>query len=259
MSNQRYTSIDVRRLIFPLIAGHTIESGFSRARLAGTGFFVGSHGLALTAGHVIRSIAEGYEVRAALPGAGKPMGAFKITWAVYLPDSDIAVMRVEVSESACFATSFSALPLGVDVQTTGIPEHMLENERGGRTQILMRCLKGYVSHGNVASIDASFPLPKGMSGAPIIADIDYSQFVVGVFVGQSRGEMIEDQVEESVSVSATERRVQTDRTSRVEYFAKSDLLEPYRHFSGVPAFEGFTLEELISKDRETRGGTATTV
>ena len=42
---------------------------------------------------------------------------------------------------------------------------------------------------------ASFPLPKGMSGAPMIVSDRDSQFVAGVFVGQSRGEEIEDEIE----------------------------------------------------------------
>jgi hypothetical protein len=75
---------------------------------------------------------------------------------------------------------------------------MLETDVAGRTRVAMRCVKGYVSYGRDNSIAANFPLLKRISGAPLIATVGDEQFVAGVFVGQTRGEEIEDQVQESV-------------------------------------------------------------
>jgi hypothetical protein len=90
---------------------------------------------------------------------------------------------------------------------------------------------------------ASFALPKGMSGAPMIVTEPEHQFVAGVFVGQSRGEEIEDEIIEVIDGATTH----TERIARVEYFARCDLLAPHRNFV-ASEFDGLALEALIAKE-----------
>lgn len=239
--------IDVRQIVFPILAGNETAEGFRRSGFLGTGFFVGRRGLALTAAHVVSSMREGLELRVGLPTPQRAMRARGVRWGVELPGSDILVMRVDVETSACFASRFDRIPMGHDVETAAIPESMLETDAAGATRILMRCAKGYVSHGQDGSIAASFPLPKGMSGAPLIATTADEQFVAGVFVGQTRGEAIEDLVEEVIDEGGGQRRTHIERISRVEYFARGDLLAPHADFR-APEFEGRTLRELIAED-----------
>jgi hypothetical protein len=111
----------------------------------------------------------------------------------------------------------------------------------------MRCAKGYVSHGQTGWIAASFPLPKGMSGAPLIVTTTSAQFVAGVFVGQTRGEEIEDSVEETVDAGPEGTRTHVERVARVEYFARGDLLARHADLT-APEFEGLSLRELIERD-----------
>src|SRR5689334_10493126 len=247
MNSRRMTSIDVRRLVFPLIAGSDTSAGFKRAGLAGTGFFISSRGLALTAAHVIRDLKAEVQVRAALPQAFGPMKAFKLEWVVYLPGSDIAVIRVNVPDSACFITRFEIPFVGESVETTAIPNSMLEMDDSGRTTIRMKCAKGYVAYDLPNGIAASFPLPKGMSGAPVIATNEKTQRVVGVFVGQNRGEELEDQVTEVINESSVAQSVHIERVSRVEYTARGDLFARFRTHVATE-FNGATLEELIKSE-----------
>jgi hypothetical protein len=241
--------IDVRHLVFPLIAGVETNGGFSRSGLAGTGFFVGRRGLALTAAHVVSNTKSPCELRAAIPQESGPMKAYKLLWHVILPNVDICVLRIDLPRTRCFATQFSRLVNGQEIETVGIPDSMLKTDNVGKTQIMLRTMKGYVSYGESNSIAASFSLPKGMSGAPLIAsdaEIE-SQFVAGVFVGQTRGEQIEDLVEEVVVDKAGNKETRVERVSRVEYFARGDLLVAHQDH-GAAEFGKLTLQELIARD-----------
>jgi hypothetical protein len=246
-----FVKIDVRNLVFPVIAGRETAEGFRRTAFRGTGFFISTRGLALTAAHVIHQNPE--ELRVALPATGgsSPMKAVELDWAITLPNSDIAVLRVNVQSSQCFLSRFDKVLNCEDVETTGLPESMFETEASGSTRIDMRCARGYVSHGRGNWIAASFPLPKGMSGAPLIRKRADDDFVVGVFVGQTRGEQIEDLVEEITESGPSSTRVHVERVARVEYFARGELLRPFADFS-AERFGGLTLSQLIA--RETRPG-----
>lgn len=241
--------IDVRFLVFPLIAGQDIPGGgFRRTAFCGTGFFVSTHGLALTAAHVVLPSGDD-EIRAALPASSgpSPMKAVEIDWAVQLPHSDIAVLRLNVPSSQCFLSRFDKVFNCEEVETTGLPESMFETDPSGSTRVDLRCARGYVSHGRGNWIAASFPLPKGMSGAPLIRKHAEEDFVVGVFVGQSRGEQIEDLVEETTDSGPGSTRIIVERVARVEYFARGELLLPFADLR-AEEFDGVTLAQLIAKE-----------
>jgi hypothetical protein len=137
--------------------------------------------------------------------------------------------------------------MGQNVETTAIPESMLLTDSGGKTKIQMRITKGYVSHGADGWVAANFALPKGMSGAPLIVTNPDSQFVAGVFVGQNRGEEIEDQIEEVTDESASARHTHVERVSRIEYFARGELLAAFADFI-APEFEGVSFKDLILRE-----------
>lgn len=248
MNVPRRVVIDATRVVFPIVAGTAAPGGFNRTDFLGTGFFVGRHGLALSAAHVVTGLRAGLELRVGLPTQQREMRVFTVQWSVKLPGSDILVMRVEIDGTAYFEPRFVDLPMGVDVETTGIPQSMFEKDQAGRVRMAMRVAKGYVSHGIGGWIAANFPLPKGMSGSPLVTTMPPEQFVAGVFVGQNRGEQIEDQVEEVIEEGGGNgRRTQIERVSRVEYFARGELLAPHVDFV-APEFDGFTLSELIAED-----------
>lgn len=247
MNRPAEIQVDVRRLVFPLIAGRYAAGGFQRSGLAGTGFFIGQHGLAITAAHVVADLAAGHDIQAALPTPEGPMRAHAIRWKVSIPNSDISVVRLDADQTPCFAVRFQTPLMGQNVETTAVPESMLETDAAGRTRILMRCAKGYVSHGMDGWIAASFPLPRGMSGAPVIVTEPDAQYVAGAFVGQLRGEQIEDQIEDIVDEGPGGYRIHRERIARVEYFARGDLLAMHRNFT-APEFQGLTLEQLIAHD-----------
>jgi len=241
MEKSKQVSIDVRRLVFPLVGGKEVATGFWRTGLLGTGFFVSTRGLAMTAAHVVTNLEDGIEVRAALPSPTRPMNAHKLLWNVVLPGSDIAVIRLAIPTSACFVTRFATIDMGQDVETNAIPQSMLVTDQEGKTGIRLRVMKGYVSYGDKNSIAASSALPKGMSGAPLIVTETDVQYVAGVFVGQSRGEEIEDEI---TDVSDDGVRTHSERVSRVEYFARGELLARFADFA-APEFGGATLKQLI--------------
>jgi hypothetical protein len=239
--------IDVRQIVFPIIAGTETEHGFDRKAFLGTGFFIGRRGLALTAAHVALNVDDALQLRVGLPTKQRSMLAHGIQWGIELPGTDILVMRINVETSACFVCAFDDLPMGTDVETAAIPASMLETDAAGKTQILMRCVKGYVSYGRANWVAANFPLLKGMSGAPLIATVGDEQYVVGVFVGQTRGEEIEDQFQEVTETGEGKVTTLIEKVARVEYHARGELLAPFADFK-AEEFKGLTLRELIAQD-----------
>jgi hypothetical protein len=220
---------------------------------AGTGFFISPRGLALSAAHVLRASNEGIEKWALRPETDGPGWARPIEWVVPLPNSDIAVFRVGVDESPpCFDVSFRNLLLGEDIKTNGLAECMMETGADGVTYMLQRCARGYISHGRDSWCAASFPLPGGMSGSPALSTGNGVDQVVGVFVGQSRGEVIEDLLEEATEEEHGQRVTRVERVSRVEYFARIDVLAKHKDFR-APQFGSLTLTELIDNDRAAVG------
>ncbi len=232
------------RMIFPIINGRKTEAGVQGLGFAGTGFFISPRGLALTAAHVMLARNDASEKWVTRPETS--MGwASRIEWSVSLPGSDIAVIRVGLDEEPPgFDVHFRDLLLGEDIQTIGLAECDMETSADGVRYMLQRCARGYISHGRDSWGAASFPLPGGMSGSPALSYGNGVDQVVGVFVGQSRGEVIEDLLEEVIEAEQGNRVTRVERVSRVEYFARVDVLAKHRNFR-APQFGSLTLAELI--------------
>lgn len=243
--------IDVRRLVFPLYAGTWHGDQFTRCGLAGTGFFITRRGLALTAKHVVESLAPGLALAAAIPSLEGRLVPHKIVWSLGIPTADIAVIRTELVDSAAYFCKFETVDPGSELETVGVPEWMIRADDRGGHRLSLRTLKGYVQYSENASVHASFPLPKGMSGAPMIIDDGLEQFVAGVMVGQSRGEQMEDQWEEATEESNGRTVVRRTEIHRIEYSAVAHLLGPYREFT-TSEFGRYTLWQLIKVENAAR-------
>ena len=242
------TTTNSETVIFPLLIGRMEQDKFKRMAFAGTGFFISTQCLAVTAAHGLEAAEPDQMVVASLSNTRKPMNAYPIKWSVRLPESDIAVMRVDVPGSPCFRTHFSEFMLNQEVRTTGIAEHMLETDSTGKTEIFKRSARGYVAYGRRKWVAANFALPAGMSGSPAVvtkADVDY---VAGVLVGQIRSEIVEDFLSDVTETTATGKSVYVEKISRVEYMSRIDVLA--HHGDHIAAEFGGTLAELIA--RETR-------
>ena len=108
--------------------------------------------------------------------------------------------------------------------------------------------RGYVSHARGNWIATSFPLPKGMSGVPLIRKHEDEDFVASVLVGQTRGEEIEDLVEEKTEQGPSGTTwVRVERVAQVEYFARGELLQLFADLT-APAFDGVILSQLIARE-----------
>jgi hypothetical protein len=227
------------------LVGKTLpDNRFDFRAIVGTAFFIG-HGLAVTAAHVLTAKREDEELRLSwrdvMPGQ---LRAYRAEWHVTLPKSDIAVLSLVDIDNPTFRVDLRELYLGEDVQTTGLAEG-LQIPRGKGFELIQRTLKGYVTHGRRVHVDLSFALPKGMSGAPLLVRSGEQVRVVGVMVGQTRVELVEDQIEErSEDLSTGTKRIERERVARVEYTARADMLYPHSDLR-LPEFGGFTFAELI--------------
>jgi hypothetical protein len=228
--------------IFPLFVS---PEGFPNRILEflGTGFFVNTTGLALTAAHVLHE-KDSALLRGALPSrSGPTMIGHRILWAAEFPGSDIAAIQLDTPTSICFNPQFEQVPPGQDVHTYAIPESLLEKLPDGMIAINSRVAKGYISHGTRKWVAASFPLPKGMSGAPIVVIENNLLRAAGVFAGQNRGEEIEDLVTNVTDEGPNGKHTLVEKTARIEYFARGELLSPYENYI-APEFSGLTLRQM---------------
>jgi hypothetical protein len=237
--------------IFPIFSTNPGQKKLDHSSYLGTGFFVSRRGLALTAAHVLESAGDGKVLIATVPGFGEVMRGYSLAWAVQLPDSDIAVFRLDTGDSASLLVDFREIYLNETVSTTGIPKDAFEESPDGKVEIHFRAAQGYVAFGRKKWMAASFALPAGMSGSPAVARSNGR--VVGVMVGQHRTEIDEHLVKEFTEPTPTGQATYVEKISRVEYSARIDLLWQHRDFRAAE-FGGLTLTELIESENRTPDG-----
>jgi hypothetical protein len=242
-------TVTSEQVIFPLMVGHMEGDRFKWTAFAGTGFFISTHALALTAAHVLGASKPDQMMVAMCSSEREPMLAYPIKWSVQLPNSDIAVMRINTPLSPCVRTQFSEFKLNQEVRTTGVAECSFETEAGGATNIFQRSARGYVAYGRRKWVAASFPLPAGMSGSPAMITASGLDCAAGVLVGQMRSEIVEDLLTEITETTASGKNVYVEKVARVEYTSRIDALWHHRDHK-APEFGGLTLAGLVA--RETR-------
>jgi hypothetical protein len=223
-------------LVFPLLYGWEGDPA-TEFQHAGMGFFVGGQ-LALTASHVVHGVPAGKELVASVMN-----GIYRMNWWT-IPGCDISILNIKCPRPhPYFPVAFTEINLGENVETIGIPASKTTRDERGRLIFALRLLKGYSTEGPRTSISASFPLPKGMSGGPVIIGAPERSTAVGVFVGQNRGELIEDQISYRSEEADGRVKVETERVSHVEYHARGDMLYPHKDWI-VPG-ANVSLERLI--------------
>jgi hypothetical protein len=68
-------------------------------------------------------------------------------------------------------------------------------------------------------------------------------------IGQTRGELVEDQIEErSIELETGGISIEREKIARVEYTARADMLYPHKVLR-LPEFGGLTSSELIEERR----------
>jgi hypothetical protein len=205
---------DAREYIFPIFELHPGEkdpiSGLERSTYRGTGFFVGPKGLAITAAHVLKGIDEGTTNRvlvAVVVVDGKER-LCRINKAAPLLSFDVALCSVTIDGSNFLPISTNVVNPGDDVTSIGIPTHRVHGPH-----LELRVLKGYVT-GVYGRLELSFPVPAGMSGAPLFM----GQHVVGYATGRVRSETIEEQTEEIIKVTNDKEEIRLTSTSSIVYY-----------------------------------------
>lgn len=237
---------DLREYIFPLFAVHSPSEGtitLESRKLLGTGFFISANGDALTAAHVIpppESLEIDYKIVAIPSINGKPVVCW-VNKALCFSTEDVALFEVNIESSKFLPLSCERINAGLDVATIGYPSHSANN-----AGLEARVLKGHVtlSHKN---IELNFPIPAGMSGAPVIVD----EKVLAVSTGRIKSEELIDSYEEETTVENHKEYIRIVETKNVVYYG---LAMPLTEFANKrePLLNHKSLMEFISNQRPSK-------
>lgn len=231
---------DIREYIFPIFLANVVDkkADMSSAEFLGTGFFVTGRGDAITAAHVIPGPDIVTATRRAIAIVlidGKEMICW-INRAGALLQQDVALIRIGLTKTKYFEVSSEEVPPGTDVTVIGIPKHKV-----GGTGLEVRILKGHVT-GVYNRLELNFPIPAGMSGAPVLREAT----VIGYATGRVRSEEIEEQIEELIKLTGNVEQIQIHTTSSITYYG---IAKTFASLQDVRAsvLEGQTILEAIEK------------
>lgn len=231
---------DAREYVIPLFTMLSNGDGvFVESRkFLGTAFLVTRQGDAITAAHVLPppgSLEDGRRLVTVMLVDSKEQVCW-VTHAAVFAAFDVALLKINLSSTKYLSVSASTVPAGTDVVVVGVPSHEIIGH--GKE---MRLFKGHVTFAH-ERLELNFPIPAGMSGAPVIV----GAFVVGYATGKVRSEEIEDQHEEIVRLSDTCEQIRISTTSSIIYYG---LAFPFSNLAGVhdPILNGKTLIEFIAE------------
>jgi hypothetical protein len=234
---------DTREYVFPIFeissANNTVD--VATATFLGTGFFVTRRGDAITAAHVLpdpKQLQPGRRIVAVVLVAGKQTVCW-ITQAAEFAGFDVALIKVNLTETKFLPVDGPEILPGTDVMVIGMPKHSV-----GRSGLEMRVLKGHVT-GVYDRLELSFAVPAGMSGAPVFV----GETVIGYATGRVRSEAIEDQTEELVTVADNVEKIRLQTTSSIIYYGLAKEFHALRDIRD-PALSNQTLLELIRTRNE---------
>lgn len=211
---------DVRRYIFGLFVGDSpddlpanapIKMDF--AAFCGTAFFITRNGIALSAAHCIpNEIPAGKALLAATWNGSAPLW-IRVDQCLVPIGSDLAILKLTAGLTSYFEPSFERPTIGQDVSTLGFPS-TIEN----LGEYDLRCLKGHITAAARPNqdLDLSFPVPRGMSGSPLLSSDGRA---IGLVRGTNRSELVEEETEDSGGSNAT--RIVTKRV--IQYGAAEGL------------------------------------
>jgi hypothetical protein len=165
---------------------------------------------------------------------GEPTVAW-INRSAVLPNFDVAIFQVNLARTKFMECSGAEVLPGADVTVVGFPSHQVLG-RG----LEMRILKGHVT-AVMPRLELNFPVPAGMSGAPVLIGTT----VVGFATGRVRSEEVDEQSEELVTVSNGVEKIEIRITASIIYYGLANTFWMMRD-ARDPVFEGKTLLEVIT-------------
>lgn len=203
--------------IVPVVRTDTDDRGIAVKGLFGTAFFINSRGVFVTARHVIENceadvVANGGRIGLVMrkPGDNKYRYHTDIVhFTCHDPPYDVAVGVADKPSTAAFLFGEGCKVLvWDDVYTAGYPEtamHQLADQfridaRGHKGQVLRKLPPGhFLVHPHPDVIELSFPITKGLSGAPLVLrdqhDADGNPLpyfvLIGVCVGNQPSEIVD--------------------------------------------------------------------
>jgi len=221
----------------------------------GTAFFVGESGTFLTARHVIEDAITNVRNHGGFVGLCGKAEDFKSNRAIPIQNSefapapyDVAVGTTNYRCQSVFTVEKIEVAMWADVAMLGYPSSTLVNSNGA-IWMYLRGFKGYVQRTvspealplstHPCSFEASFPIARGMSGAPLFVHAGRKDIVVGVCVGSNRSETLDY---EYVDVDEAGRELR-ESIRRIEEYGLAHDIRPLVTWS--PALlEGKTLGEV---------------
>lgn len=170
----------------------------------GTGFYIDSDGLFLTAKHVCQ-VPENEYSAVMLGLSGSEPVPYRISHLKYSENFDIALGQVEgVEDIQPLKIASANAPVNYDVVTAEFSGTRTQRIEGGRIAVFFY---PYYRKGNVVCFypstfpesvptscqELSFPALKGASGAPVI--VEQTGLVIGMIVGNIQRELLPAQIE----------------------------------------------------------------
>jgi len=167
----------------------------------------------------------------------------------YAPDPyDVSVGTVDGHYPTTLTLATEEVHAWKDVATFGYPETAL-NALPEAFWIYGRAFRGYAhrevkqgqfpGNSHPDSFEVSFPIPPGLSGAPLFLHKSPRDVVVGLCVGVNRGETTEFVFEEI----RDDGQVRTEKRVRIEEYGIAHDLRPL-HGWRPPSFNGLSLLEI---------------
>jgi hypothetical protein len=255
--------------VVPVFRFSIRDDSYWPEEFCGTAFFINSKGAFITAAHVIKYAKKLEEEKGGIIGLvmrppnnpeARAVGHI-MEFSFADPPYDIAVGWVKHLSMSCFLLLDSKIiRIWDDVRTMGYPEDTVTKEIDGRLRPDSQGHKGYVLRklpkGHIlkdphpACFEVSFPIPKGMSGAPLVCPdekINEKTYfpLIGVCVGNHQSHLVDFEMEE---ITENGKVYKEKRERVIEYGLVHDLW-PLRDWkpeclNGITLFEASTEENI---------------
>lgn len=244
-------------VVFSICLYNDINNTIHVKKLIGTGFFINKKGVFLTASHIIKQANDfinnsnlkvalfptdpnsDYEKKLVVP----------ILKSEFSPKpNDIAIGLTGYKSPTFFDLENIKVGGWKNVATVGYPTSYV-NELPHEYQIQQRCLKGYVQReiqkGRHSTLDnpplfeLSFPITRGLSGAPLFVHSKPNEKLIGVCVGSIQSSIVDYEHLEVEDGKSTYK----ERNLRIEEYGIADDIRPLLNWK-PKILEGKSLVEL---------------
>jgi len=145
------------------------------------------------------------------------------------------IFSVNLPKTKFFKTSDMQVKPGEDLTVVGFPSHQVLGKG-----IEMRILKGHAT-AVMPRIELNFPIPAGMSGAPVLIGMK----AVGFATGRVRSEEIDEQSEEITTILGGHEKIEIRTTASIIYYGLANTFWMMRE-ARDPVFDGMNLFDYIA-------------